>query len=372
MRDGRQTMDDYTWQKKLRERDRHSRRVFFAFLLVVTCVAGTLVWYFGVYRHTPEYALQQIQHAIEQRDAELFRHYVNLDTLTSRAYDDLTVDLFAYDTTLTPKTKVMFEKFYVTIKPQLAGGTAETILHRIRDNRWTLPTGTDILQGRQLGIDYERFLERSQIRNTSLVKLGAVERNGHTATASADIVEDYTQTPYTLQLVMEQAEDGHWQVVYIQNYRDYLDTIAPLQNGDIATYIEATQPIVDEYNPQLKQLQKKFQRLVKTESGTMTELQRIAVADLLSEQVIPLLEERQEKLDAVDVPPGAQYLARQRQQSTETTVKAWEHFINGLQQNRPSEFDTAETLHKQELAIDLRVEDIIHHTAISKNIPNLP
>ena len=36
------------------------------------------------------------------------------------------------------------------------------------------------------------------------------------------------------------------------------------------------------------------------------------------------------------------------------------------------EFDAAETLHKQELAIDLRVQDIIRHTAISKNIPNLP
>ena len=366
-------MDDYTWEKTIqRRRIRRRRQALLILVLLILALGAFFGWHSYAEKRTPEYALEQAAIAVQKKDADSFRHYVNLDLVTSRGYDDLTADLLSYDTTLTAVNKAAYEKFYITVKPQLTSGTQDTILRRVSSGEWSLPEGTDILKGRQLGIDYERFLERSQIRNTSLVKLGAVERNGHTATASADIVEDYTQTPYTLQLVMEQAEDGHWQVVYIQNYRDYLDTIAPLQNGDIATYIEATQPIVDEYNPQLKQLQKKFQRLVKTESGTMTELQRIAVADLLSEQVIPLLEERQEKLDAVDVPPGAQYLARQRQQSTETTVKAWEHFINGLQQNRPSEFDTAETLHKQELAIDLRVEDIIHHTAISKNIPNLP
>ena len=84
------------------------------------------------------------------------------------------------------------------------------------------------------------------------------------------------------------------------------------------------------------------------------------------------LQSRQNKLDAVEVPAGAQYLARQRQQSTETSIKAWQHYIKGLREDSPAEFATAETLHKQELAIDLRVQDIIRHTAISKNIPNLP
>ena len=43
-----------------------------------------------------------------------------------------------------------------------------------------------------------------------------------------------------------------------------------------------------------------------------------------------------------------------------------------MREDQPREFDAAETLLKQELAIDLRVDDIIRHTAISRNIPNLP
>ena len=78
------------------------------------------------------------------------------------------------------------------------------------------------------------------------------------------------------------------------------------------------------------------------------------------------------KLDEITVPPGAAYLSQLRQKSTELTVEAWEHFVSGLLLNSHEEFELAETLHKQELEIDLRIEDIIKHTAVSKNIPNIP
>lgn len=365
-------MDDYTWQKKLRQRQIRQRRRLFLIFLFGAAFLGTIVWYFLFYTRTPEYSLKQITAAIEQHDPETFQRYVNLDVLASRAYDDLTIDLFAYDSALTPNTRVMFEKFYILIKPQLSNGLEQSVLSRIESGSWMLPEGTDILKGRQLGIDFERFLERSQLRNTTLTDIGNIEHEGTTATAEVDILEDYTQTPFTLQLVMEQAEDGHWQVSYIKNYRQYLDTIAPLHNSDIASYIDNTQDIVDAYNNDFREYQQKFQQLAKTEQGRFSEQQRKDLASLIETEIIPALKKRQQKLDDVEIPAGAQYLARQRQQSTETTIKAWQHFIKGLRENSNAEFSTAETLHKQELAIDLRVQDIIRHTAISKNIPNLP
>lgn len=365
-------MDDYTWQKKLRQRNIRQRRHLFWGFLLLAAVIGTSFWYFFFYTRTPEYALQQLTTAIEHHDATAFKRYVNLELLSSRAYDDLTVDLFAYDATLTPQTKVMFEKFYILIKPQLSEGLEQTTLTRIDSGSWSLPEGPDILKGRQLGIDFERFLERSQLRNTTFVKIGTITHEGTTATADIDVIEDYTQTPFTLELVMEQAADGHWQVSYIKNYRQYLDLISPLQNTDIASYIDATQGIVDSSNSTFESFQHQFQQMAATISGRFSSQQAKSLATLLEDKVIPALKKRQQKLDEIAVPAGAQYLARQRQQSTETTIKAWQHYIKGLRENKPSEFDTAETLHKQELSIDLRVQDIIRHTAISKNIPNLP
>ena len=365
-------MDDYTWQKKLKERQTRSKRWFFLLFLATALITGTTAWYLGFFSRTPEYALEQAQLAWQEKDGEKFKRYVNLGLLTSRAYDDLTVDLFAYDATLTPQSKVMFEKFYILIKPQLSQGTEETILRRLTSGSWTLPEGADILKGRQLGIDYERFLERSQLRNTTFLEVDKVNRNGSTAIADVKIRDDYTQTEFTLQLSMEKAGDGHWQVAYIKNYKQYLDTIAPLQNKDIADYIEATKDIVASCNKKLRDQQIKFQSLTGTATGKLTDYQKKNLKKLLTNEVIPTLQDRQAQLDQVPVPKGAQYLAAQRKLSTDTTIEAWEHFMKGLEDGDQSEFAAAETLHKQELAIDLRVDEIIHHTALSKNIPNLP
>ncbi|SHK91591.1 hypothetical protein SAMN05216582_1245 [Selenomonas ruminantium] len=365
-------MDDYTWQKRLRaRRSREHRRLYFGFFLLAAIIGAT-VWYFFFYIRTPEYALQQIQTAITEHDEETFKHYVNAELLSSRAYDDLTIDLFAYDSELTPKTRSMFEKFYILIKPQLAEGMENAALQRISTGSWSLPEGTDILKGRQLGIDFERFIERSQIRNTTITGIGKVEHSGHSATAELTIREDYTQTEFTLQLAMEQAEDGHWQVAYIKNYKAYLDQISPLQNKDIADYIAATKKIVNDSNETFEVYQNHFKRLNSSKNGHLSSQQKQNIASLIEGDIIPSLQERQTQLDTVEVPPGAQYLARQRQQATETSIKAWQHYVKGLREDNPAEFATAETLHKQELAIDLRVQDIIRHTAISKNIPNLP
>ena len=108
-------MDDYTWKRKLQQRRIRQRRRFGLFFLLLSALIAATVWYFFFYVRTPEYTLKQLTIAVEQRDADAVRRYVNLDVLSSQIYDDLTVDLFAYDSTLTPATRVMFEKFYITI-----------------------------------------------------------------------------------------------------------------------------------------------------------------------------------------------------------------------------------------------------------------
>ncbi|MBR2215813.1 MAG: hypothetical protein IJ849_08670 [Selenomonadaceae bacterium] len=363
-------MDDYTWQQKLDERHAKKRREGFFIFLVLAAVIGTGIWYWFIYTRTPLYALEQAQHAIEKQDGDAFRRYVNLDLLTAKAYDDLTLDLFAYDATLTPQTKVMFEKFYMLIKPQMAAGTAATILDRVENGEWSLPTGTEILKGRQLGIDYERFLERSQIRNTSFVSLGDIQHQGTTATAVVNVLDEYTDTPFTLQLVLEESETGDWQVAYVQNYKDYLNAVAPLQNKDLTEYIAATAEIVTSYNEVFRGYQAEFQSLAQTGDGELSENQREALAKLIEGNVIPALKKRQQRLNEVPVPKGAAYLAKQRADCTEVSISAWQHFILGLKHDNTAEYDTAESLHKLELEIDLRVEDIIRHTAVSRDIAN--
>ena len=391
-------MDDYTWRKRLaaRRRRRQRERLFLLTLLVMAFTAVFL--YFSVYTKTPEYAMREMVAAYKSGDANTFRRHVDLSAITLAAYDDLTSDLFKYDTQLTDRERSLFENFYVLIRRQMCNGAVKVLDTYIDTREWTLPG--EILKGRQLGIDYDLLLDRSLIRHTSFIDLEGVEHNGEEATATFSIVEDYSQTPFTLKVTLKDlASDGFnigggefeifgkkikfpgftfnlggsdWKVVRVENYRGYLDTASPILRKNLADYIDATEEIVFRYNQAFAAEQNNFIALQRSPYGIMFANQRVEVSNYITNTVIPSLENRQAELDEVPVPEGAQFLANLRKESTRVTILAWQSYIEGITENSATALDTAESLHKQELVLDQRVEEIVHNSAVARNLPELP
>ena len=76
-------MDDYTWQRRLRARRTQERRRLSLVFLLAAALIGAVVWYFFFFIRSPEYALEEIQTALTERDGEKFNHYVNAELLSS-------------------------------------------------------------------------------------------------------------------------------------------------------------------------------------------------------------------------------------------------------------------------------------------------
>lgn len=391
-------MDDYTWRRRLaaRRRRRKLERLFvlFVFLLIL---AGCLA-YFAIFTKTPEYAMREMVDAYRAGDSETFRRHVDLNSITLKAYDDLTGDLFKYDTQLSDRERSLFENFYVLIRRRMCNGAVKVLDHYIDNREWILPG--EILKGRQLGIDYDLLLDRSLIRHTSLIALEGVEQTGDEATASFSIVEEYSQVPFVLKVTLKDLANesynigsrefeifgrkikfsgftfnlngSDWKVVSVENYRGYLDAVTPLLRKNLAEYIDATEEIVERYNYTFAGAQDVFISLQRSPYGIMTQSQRAETSAYITDTIIPALENRQAELDAVPIPQGAQFLAQLRQESTRVTIQAWQSYIKGITENSAADLDTAASLHKQELALDQRIEEIVHNSAVAKNIPELP
>ena len=359
---------------------------------------GVLIWYFLVYTKTPGYAMETAYEALLEDDIKTFERHVDLPSITARAYDDLTLDLFKYDKQLSEHERTLFENFYVLIRPQISQGAVDVIEYRLNNGEWILPGG--ILTGRQLGIDFDLLLERSLIRHTTIKGLGKVEYVGDKARAQLEVTEDYTGMPFTLELSLELMTDSsrtfgggeielfdhkwtvgsfnfnfdmsHWKVTGIENYRDYLDVVSPILKQELADYIDATSEIVDRYNGTFRYQQDVFVYMQQTRDGVMTSEQRENVAAYIEGTIIPSIQARQNELEQISVPNGALYLADLRRQSAVITTRAWESYIQGLREDSAAAFDTAESLLKQELAVDQRVEEIIHNSAVSRERPDIP
>lgn len=391
-------MDDYTWRKRLEARRKRRRRERLIALGFFGLILLGIFLYFSVYTKTPEYAMREMFEAYKAGDMRTFRRHVDLNSITLQGYDDLTGDLFKYDTQLTDRERSLFENFYVLIRRQMCQGAVKVMNTYLDTGKWTLPGG--ILKGRQLGIDFDILLDRSLIRHTSLVELKDVKHHGEEATATFAVVEDYSQTPFALKVTLKDLANesynvgsfdfelfGHkftfdgfsfnmggsdWKVVNVDNYKNYLDTVRPILTDNLAAYIDNTAEIVFRYNNTFAAAQNEFIYLQKSASGIMTENQRATVANYINDMIIPSLENRQTELNQIDVPQGAQFLAQLRQESTQVTIMAWQAYVRGMIENSSAALDEAASLHKQELVLDQRIEEIVHNSAIAKNLPELP
>ena len=379
---------------------RRRRRRIERAVVVLFCIIGLscVVWYFTSYTKTPLYAMNEALEELRENDAENFKNRLDLGTITAKAYDDLTVDLFKYDTQISAHDRSLFENFYVLIRSQMCAGAIKVINTRLDSGKWTLPE--EMLKGRQLGIDFDLLLERSLIRHTTITGIENVENLGDTATAEVKIVEDYSQTPFTLKVTLQNfgkagwhvgskefsifgqtfkfpglsfsLGNSDWKVISVDNYKEYLDATAPTLRNDLANYIDATQEIVDRYNESFKNEQSQFISLQQTATGIMNDNQRIQISDYINQTIIPMFQYRQLELDEIYIPQGASYLANLRKESTNITIQAWQEYSRGLIENNSAAFFTAESLHKQELALDQRIEEIVHNSAITRNLPDLP
>ena len=384
-------MDDYTWRMRLEARRRRRRQERLFVLVFFGVILFGIFLYNSIYTKTPEYAMREMVDAYRAGDAETFRRHVDLNSITLKAYDDLTSDLFKYDEQLTDRERSLFENFYVLIRRQMCQGAVKVLNTYIDTRQWTLPG--EILKGRQLGIDYDLLLDRSLIRQTSLIDLEGVEHTGDEATATFSVVEEYSQVPFVLKVTLKDLANesfnvggsefeifgnkfklpgftfnlggSDWKVVSVDNYRGCLDAVTPILR-------DATEEIVFRYNRTFEAAQDVFISLQRSPYGILTESQRTETSNYITNTIIPALENRQAELDAVEIPQGAQFLAELRRESTRVTILAWQSYVKGITENSATDLDAAASLHKQELALDQRIEEIVHNSAVAKNLPELP
>ncbi|MBR1419783.1 MAG: DUF2939 domain-containing protein [Selenomonadaceae bacterium] len=365
-------MDEFTWKRKVRIRERRRRQEkSYAFLLIFALI-GAAMWYFLYYIHTPEYTIDRLSKALRMNDLKAIEEYVDLPKVLGDAYDELTADLFTYDSNITPSERALFENFYRLVRPQIVEGTTQVLRKKIETDEWIDPSGVELLKGRQLGIDFELMLERSLIRSTKFVKLGEISRDeDDNVSVMFEVLEQVTQTPFVFELALEKTDDGYWKITAIKNYRAYLDAISPKIGKDIADYIDATAVIVADYNYLFYDQQGEFIYLNRSSDGILSPSQKEQIAVYIEDHVIPNRVARQDELDAIPIPPGAMYFANLRKQSTELSIHAWRYYIRGLREESVGAFDTAASLQKRERVLDQRIEELARRSSFAKALPTI-
>ncbi|TCS80114.1 hypothetical protein [Pectinatus cerevisiiphilus] len=324
---------------------------------------GFLLFYacFVFFMHTPWYTAAQFKFAYHNHNTAILMRTIDLESVISNGYDDVTCDLFIYNSNIQPKTKQTFEQFYKLIKKDICDGTLVMIDKYLKDNVWHEPTGTSVLKGREMGIDYDELLERSMLRNTSIKGIGSLSKddNGNYI-LPVTVADRYTDTDFVINLLLQKNTEGIWKITKIINYRNYLEHVRNLYNADITTYINDTKAQTAEYNRTFQGIQLKFQAMTKPIGANISNDQRAQIQKFILSEVIPAYTSHENYLQNVNVPPGASHLHMLRLQSNAKTIEAWKYFAEGIGKDSKDDLSKAECSHQEALVLEQKVSDIMN------------
>ena len=63
-------MDDHTWKQQLKKKRSRRQHEMLALIVIIALILGWGLWSF-FYSRTPEYALNQLQTAVKEKDSEV-------------------------------------------------------------------------------------------------------------------------------------------------------------------------------------------------------------------------------------------------------------------------------------------------------------
>ncbi len=359
-------MNEDKWQRTVARRRAARRRqqrigCFMLLILIIAVIAGIGSYLYYRHTHSPEYTLNELKTAFEERDVDTIHKYVDFKTLLPPNYKILTEDIFANDKIYSEQEHTIYKNFYATIEPILTEGTVSAIDKYIQTGSWQ-KFGTDsMLQGRQLGIDYTELINRSLLFNTSFKEIKSIEKTDDgTASAVMAVADKYTDTGFDLQLNMTQGDDGVWRITGISNYQEYLQQISDLYRTDIRTYLAGTQEDLAHSNARFKELQVEFTVLAEGLYANPSDGQKALIKAFIEQRIIPAYQEWYNYLSSSQIPRGARHLHELRMDSASYSIQAWQKYADGINSGSAAKLNEAARLHERAMETEQKVRDTIN------------
>ncbi len=213
------------------------------FILVSVAVS---IFYFGYWKKTPEYSMGIIMDAVKTHDVVKFQRHVDLDSLLSRAFDDIITTSMAkeQDTDL----KSMAAGFAQLFKQPAINAMKDGIKRYVEtgsfeENEKGKPVQAKTSTGETAKISPKEMGEKAGLSNTDFKGVAYTKKEGKTAIVGLKVWEKQVAKEFVLDIKMRELDDGTWQVAELANLSSY---IAQIEEAKMKKLAELNRPIEEQ------------------------------------------------------------------------------------------------------------------------------
>ena len=176
------------------------KKIIIAVLVAIVAIA--LGWYFLYFTKTPVYSLNLAREAVEKHDVNAFKKHVDVDSIIGSGYDDVVAmqleDPEIKDNPL--KVPILSNEIYSAIAKQ--------------------PESSDQNAREKQAAD--EMKEKTGIKDLEFKSIGSATVDGNSAVVPVTFNSKELNQDVTFNLAMKKLDDGTWQAVKINNFKEFL------------------------------------------------------------------------------------------------------------------------------------------------------
>lgn len=280
-------------------------------IALVILLLGGVYGYVRIYTKTPEYALMQVQDAIEKHDKAQFSRYVDMDGLLDTSYDSFIAALIETDKP-EGEAKAAIEDFARMMKAPLISSFKTAVESFVETGAWEPSSAKDGAQ--QSGVmDTEQALERTGLKETAFRGMDGIEVDDKagSAIAKVQVFQKEADDAFVLEVKLLRQDSGDWRVEEITNFQSFVAFVEQARKAKLKAYADATEKIMATHNEAMLHAQDAFMQTL-SDGSLGNQETRDALKTLMEKTILTDWQQRKAELEAVDVPVAAQSLQHLR------------------------------------------------------------
>lgn len=190
------------------------KKLFIAALVAV--VAIVLGWYFLYFTKTPVYSLNLAREAVEKHDVNAFKKHVDMDSIIGSSYDDVVAMQLEDPEIKNSPFKDLAEVMFQGLKPKIVPILSNEIYNAIAKQ----PERSEQNAREKQAAD--EMKEKTGVKDLEFKSIGSATVDGNSAVVPVTFNSKELNQDVTFNLAMKKLDDGTWQAVKINNFKEFL------------------------------------------------------------------------------------------------------------------------------------------------------
>ena len=190
------------------------KKLFIAALVAV--VAIVLGWYFLYFTKTPVYSLNLAREAVEKHDVNAFKKHVDMDSIIGSGYDDVVAMQLEDPEIKNSPLKDLAEVMFQGLKPKIVPILSNEIYNAIEKQ----PESSE--QNAREKQVADEMKEKTGVKDLEFKSIGSATVDGNSAVVPVTFNSKELNQDVTFNLAMKKIDDGTWQAVKINNFKEFL------------------------------------------------------------------------------------------------------------------------------------------------------